>query len=232
VYDGDNLLHEVDVNRGVERSYAHGLEVDDQLLLRDAVSGSLYFYCHDALNSVVALTDTGGSRVQQYEYKEYGSVISRHSITFSQPFGFTGREFDFECAWLHLRARKYDPSIGRFATEDPIGVMGGMNLYRYVENNPIMYTDLFGLQNKTVFTQKELDELRNGAKKVYEQLAKKAAEEAARRKLIEEFAKKPWIIRAILTCLGRAPVLLPVLPFNPVRNPWDPPSLRNLQGGI
>lgn len=148
VYDGDNLLHEVDVIRGVERSYAHGLEVDDQLLLREAVSGALYFYCHDALNSVVALTDAGGSRVQQYEYEEYGNVIARHSATFSQPFGFTGGECNLESGSLHLRAREYEPGTGRFAVEDPLDVAGGSNLYGYVGNRPSRYTDPYGLTPK------------------------------------------------------------------------------------
>jgi uncharacterized protein RhaS with RHS repeats len=44
------------------------------------------------------------------------------------------------------RARFYDPQIGRFTSEDPIGFAGGVNWYAYVKNNPILFRDPLGLQ--------------------------------------------------------------------------------------
>jgi RHS repeat-associated protein len=51
---------------------------------------------------------------------------------------------DTERANNYYRARYYDPKIGRFISEDPIGFDGGINFYPYVENNPINYTDPSG----------------------------------------------------------------------------------------
>jgi RHS repeat-associated protein len=47
---------------------------------------------------------------------------------------------------MHYRARMYDPQLGRFISEDPIGFAGGdVNLYGYVWSNPISFTDPMGL---------------------------------------------------------------------------------------
>jgi uncharacterized protein RhaS with RHS repeats len=45
-----------------------------------------------------------------------------------------------------MRARYYDPEVGRFISKDPIGLLGGLNMYAYVQNNPINRIDPLGLQ--------------------------------------------------------------------------------------
>jgi RHS repeat-associated protein len=56
-----------------------------------------------------------------------------------------GRELDRETGLYYYRARYYDPKVGRFISEDPIGFSAGdTNLYRYVGNNPTNYTDPTG----------------------------------------------------------------------------------------
>jgi len=47
--------------------------------------------------------------------------------------------------FAYLRNRWYDPQTGRFLTQDPIGLAGGVNLYAYAGNNPVTFTDPFGL---------------------------------------------------------------------------------------
>lgn len=60
-------------------------------------------------------------------------------------FRMGGQEYDQETGLYHLGARYYDPQMGRFLSEDPIGISGGTNLYRYAENNPIGRRDPAGL---------------------------------------------------------------------------------------
>ena len=65
---------------------------------------------------------------------------------FSQPFTFTGREYDPESGLYYYRARYYDASTGRFISKDPIGFEGGdTNLYAYAGNNPVNFVDPTGL---------------------------------------------------------------------------------------
>ena len=72
------------------------------------------------------------------------------SEPFSQPYSFTGREWDSETGLYFYRARYYDPEAGRFISRDPIGFTGGdMNLYGYVGNNPLNAIDPMGLASYT-----------------------------------------------------------------------------------
>jgi type VI secretion system secreted protein VgrG len=48
-----------------------------------------------------------------------------------------------------MRARYYDPDVGRFISKDPIGILGGLNMFTYVQNNPVNAVDPLGLFNPT-----------------------------------------------------------------------------------
>jgi len=61
-------------------------------------------------------------------------------------YAFTGREWDSESSLYYYRARYYDPKIGRFISEDPIGRLGGSNYYAYGANRPTRSGDPLGLK--------------------------------------------------------------------------------------
>ena len=76
--------------------------------------------------------------LERYSYGPFGESMAGNG---SSVFRFAAREREASDLY-YLRARYYDPEIGRFLGEDPVGLAGGdTNLYRYAANNPIHITD-------------------------------------------------------------------------------------------
>jgi RHS repeat-associated protein len=139
-YDGDDILRRT-AGSAVTK-YAHGSGIDEPLAVEDS-GGALSYYHADGLGSIVKTTNSSGVVAQTNRYDAWG-VIEQGSPS---PYGFTGREPDV-AGLAYDRARYYDPKLGRFLSEDPIGLRGGLNFYAYATNNPVRYTDPSGLQSQ------------------------------------------------------------------------------------
>jgi RHS repeat-associated protein len=104
-------------------------------------------YHSDFIGSVHVLTDATGAVVELYDYDAYGIPLNDQSGALT-PFRYVGQlgyYKDQDHGLMLLGARYYDPFIGRFITQDPIGYAGGPNLYAYVSDNPVSYSDPSGL---------------------------------------------------------------------------------------
>lgn len=144
LYDGLNTLSEYDGNNALKSKYTHNRAIDDPLAMER--SGQSYYYHKDALGSITTITDNQANLVQWYQYDSFGKITDQMNQSFHQPYVFTGRENDEETGLYNYRFRYYDPEIGRFISEDPIGFAGGdVNLYSYVWNDPVNYIDPLGL---------------------------------------------------------------------------------------
>jgi RHS repeat-associated protein len=103
-----------------------------------------YFYTRDHLGSIREVTDSSGVVQACYDYDPYGKR-TRLFGTLDVSFGYTGHYYH-ERSGLNLTLhRAYHPTLGRWLSRDPIEERGGLNLYGYVENNPINATDPLGL---------------------------------------------------------------------------------------
>ena len=69
------------------------------------------------------ITDANGDEQRRYDYDAYGEgrAVEGYPYAYLNPFRYSGEYFDEETGFYYLRARYYDPSIGRFLTEDPAG---------------------------------------------------------------------------------------------------------------
>jgi RHS repeat-associated protein len=70
--------------------------------------------------------------------------------TLKNNFRFLGQYYDEETGLYYNYHRYYDPKTGRYLTSDPIGLLGGINLYIYTSNNPINAIDPIGLRDKYI----------------------------------------------------------------------------------
>ncbi|MEW6401336.1 MAG: DUF5675 family protein [Chloroflexota bacterium] len=104
-----------------------------------------YTFHHDALQSVLGLSGHEGSVLQTIQYGPFGEKIATTGNANNNGLHYTGREEDPDTGLYNYRARLYDPTIGRFITEDPKGFEAGVNFYAYVNNNPINANDPRGL---------------------------------------------------------------------------------------
>jgi len=151
VYDGDQIIAEYNSSGTLLRKYVYGPGIDEPMCMIDSGGGKSYYH-FDRLGSVVALSNTNSLIIERYSYDVFGRPTIRNiqgniiaTSAVGNPYMFTGREYDAESGLYYYRARYYKPDIGRFLQTDPIGYRGGLNLYTYCKNNPVNWTDPWGL---------------------------------------------------------------------------------------
>ena len=144
VYDGYDPVQEQSPIGTVAANVQTGLGTDERFTR--SVGGTASYYLTDALGSTVGITNATGTAVQTtYSYDPYG-VTTQAGTANTNPYKFTGRQDD-GAGLYYFRARYYNPAWGRFVSEDPIGLAGGINLYAYVGGNPVGVIDPYGLLN-------------------------------------------------------------------------------------
>jgi RHS repeat-associated protein len=149
VWDGLNILLETNASSIIQVVYALEPAVYGNLISQSR-SGVNSFFLFDASGSTRELTNSSGTVTDEYVYDSFGNPIGGGtSGTTTNPFRYVGRlgyYTDPELGTYYLRARVYVPSIGRFPNWDPLGMdAGDINLYRYVQNNPVALSDPSGL---------------------------------------------------------------------------------------
>jgi len=126
-------------------TYAYGMG-----LIEEYSAAFNYFYHFDGLGSVVALTDAHGLPAAAYAYDSWGNTLLAPPGALGErnKFRFTGEAIDPGTGLYYLRARYYDPSVGKFLVQDQsMGINSfplTSNRYAYALNNPLNYSDPSG----------------------------------------------------------------------------------------
>ena len=139
-----NILVEMTSTGTVARTYIYAPGFG--LMAHIDADGTARYYHGDHLGSTIAITDANGDVTDEFVYTPYGELIDRSGTT-DTPYTFCGRHGVYwEGGHLyHMKARYYRADIARFISSDPIGIVGGANLYAYANGDPVRFLDALGL---------------------------------------------------------------------------------------
>jgi RHS repeat-associated protein len=140
------VLQETTASQTTRYLYGHdGSTALTTGLLAQYDSGTWAYHVNDGLGSVRQLADTAGQVVQGYSFSPFGVPLGESG---GEPYGFTGEQWDASAGLVYLRARYYQPGVGRFTQRD----LWPGNIYRprtrngfdYASGNPVRFTDPSG----------------------------------------------------------------------------------------
>ena len=139
-YDGLTPVQELDGSGTVTANLLTGVGVDEYLARTDAAGTRSHLT--DILGSTTAELDSSVTTQAEYTYEPFGKT--ELSGTSGNLLRYTGREDD-GTGLYYYRTRYYHPDLARFVSEDPIGILAGVNFYTYTNNAPTRFVDPFGL---------------------------------------------------------------------------------------
>ena len=141
IFRGQEVVTQLEEEKGIIR-YIRGYD----LIASDADSARTYYhYASDELGSITHVV-AGEDILNRYEYDAWGNLTLCEE-TVENRFKFNGQQYDPISQQYYLRARYYNPVIGRFTQEDTYRG-DGLNLYAYCRNNPVYYADPSGHMSK------------------------------------------------------------------------------------
>ncbi len=154
IYDGNVVIQEWDSNNVAQVTYTRGLDISGSLqgaggigglLARTDGSGSTFYHA-DGNGNITVLMDANQYIVARYLYDPFGRLIGKWgTLADANVCRFSSKEWDPLSGMYYYGFRFYDPNLQRWLSRDPLGELGGINLYTCVENDPVNWIDPYGL---------------------------------------------------------------------------------------
>jgi RHS repeat-associated protein len=146
VYDGARITQERDGANNVLREYTWGLDQVGGIggLLHLNQNGVDYSYLYEGKGNVTTVLDSAGAVAAAYQYDPFGRRRAQTG-SLTQSMQFSTKLYDDQTGLSYYGYRFFAPAIGRWMTRDPRGEVDGLNLYSFVQNDPINWIDPYGL---------------------------------------------------------------------------------------
>ena len=144
VWDGDQVVMELSKGGAVQKRYIRG---NDLVYADKGENTEKTYYVTDMHGNVVQLLDESGNVTKTYEYDSFGNEVKPEKKD-ENPYRYCGEYYDKETEEVYLRARYYEPSVGRFITRDTYTGESdeplSLHLYTYCENDGVNAWDPCG----------------------------------------------------------------------------------------
>jgi RHS repeat-associated protein len=160
LYDGWRVIQERDGNNVPTVSYTRGNDLSGSLEGAGGIGGLLArssgyssgnwstnnVYQADGNGNITFMLNSSQTMVASYRYDSFGNKFSSSgSLAAVNTYRFSSKEIHVNSGMYYYGYRFYDPSLQRWLNRDPIEENGGVNLYGYVENEPVHHVDPLGL---------------------------------------------------------------------------------------
>lgn len=164
VYDGMLVIQERNASNVPQVTYTRGNDLsgslqgaggiggllartaNSQLLSPNSSSAAHAFYHADGNGNITAMVNFEGSVLARYSYDPYGNTLSMSgSLAEANTYRFSSKEWQRNAGLYYYGYRFYEPNLQRWLNRDPLGEAGGINLYGFVGNSPLIWIDPYGL---------------------------------------------------------------------------------------
>lgn len=155
VWDGDQVVMELSKGGAVQKRYIRG---NDLVYADKGENTEKTYYVTDMHGNVVQLLDEAGNVTKTYEYDSFGNEVKPEKKD-ENPYRYCGEYYDKETEEVYLRARYYEPGVGRFITRDTYTGESdeplSLHLYTYCENDGVNAWDPSGHKIKLATKSKK-----------------------------------------------------------------------------
>src|SRR6185437_5234646 len=145
LYDGGQILADLnpDGSRQAEYIYDTGTDAPFAMVYGQTAVTGIRYYAQDDYGNVQGQFSDSGAVTETVTYGDWGLPTITGGVT--NRLTWKGLSYDPDVGLTYMRARWYDPNIGRFISEDPLGLRGGINPYVFANNDPINGRDPSGM---------------------------------------------------------------------------------------
>ncbi|HMD55304.1 MAG TPA: RHS repeat-associated core domain-containing protein, partial [Phycisphaerae bacterium] len=161
IYDGNMVMQERDINNLPKVTYTRGIDLSGTLQSAGGIGGLLArsdntqmiigsptahtYYHADGNGNVTMLINSSQAIVAKYLYDSFGNTLSLSgSLASANTYRFSSKEWNDNAGLYYYLYRYYDPNLQRWPNRDPMGELAGLNLFEFVKNNAISYSDIYG----------------------------------------------------------------------------------------